>query len=311
MDSYHQYPHVPQSQNGHPVLSPLRRQHAVQPPTLLTSSPNNARGHGHGLGLSGGQTPLSTTSLSSPFSHQASSPYQVSPAGGTPAMPASSSAVYAAPYNPRQWGRIAGDGMADVGPTATLSPLHARQSSGNMQYAPRPRGPDGDARSPSKAVLQLTGETELIASPPPPYTADPAHPSPADTTSPATDFSHGTTPSSASTAFSPYVALAPNEHWSSNPAYARSGSPAVAQAAFPPPPGPSNRTRSSSRNPTERILAAMNLRSRNSAAPPQNAIEMLQYDTAHALERTVRSYAEPVAPPAARRAVSTGALGGG
>ena len=151
---------------------------------------------------------------------------------------------------------------------------------------------------------------EPMVSPPPPYTADPSNPSPADTTSPATDFSHGTTPSSASTVFSPYITIPSNNTWSANHAHTQSGSPAVAQATFPPPPPSDNaRARSSSRNHTERLLAAMNLRSRNSPAATANAIETLQQNTMQILDYSGGQRAEPPSPPAARRAVSTGALG--
>ena len=303
-----QYPHVSQTHNALPALSPLRRRHVAQPPTLLTTSLSNAHSLGHGLGLNGGQTPVSTTSLSSPFSQQNHSPYLSSPAAATPSMLTSSPAAYAAAYNPQQWGRIPGDRVGDVASSSTLSPLHARQSSRNISYAPRLQGPDGNAESASCKILELTHEIEPMVSPPPPYTADPTNPSPADTVSPATDFSRGTTPSSASTPFSPYVPSTSAEHWSANPAYARSESPSLTQTAFPPPPATTNRARSSSRNQTERIIAAMNLRSRNSAVSP-NATDTLQHNTVQVLERTGQMYIEPVSPPAARRAVSAGAVG--
>ena len=151
MASESQYPHVPLSQSGPPMLHPLRRQHVAQPPTLLTTSLSNAHALGHGLGPSGGQTPLSTTSLSSPFAHS-QSPYQSSPAGAAPTMPGRNPAVYAAAasYNPQQWGRITRDGMVDAGPA--LPVVHARQPSRNATYAPRLRGPDGSSFVPSLAL---------------------------------------------------------------------------------------------------------------------------------------------------------------
>ena len=155
MASHSQYPHVSQSQSGFPALSPLRRQHVAQPPTLLTTSLNNAHSLGHGLGMTGGQTPMSTTSLSSPFSLHNPSSFQASPVGAaTTAMPTSSPATYTGAYNPQQWGRIRRDGMADAGATSALSPLHARQSSRNVQYAPRLRGPDGTAKTCLTRFLQ-------------------------------------------------------------------------------------------------------------------------------------------------------------
>ena len=152
MAAQSQYHNVPQSHGGLPALSPLRRQHVAQPPTLLTTSLSNAHSLGHGLGMNGG-TPLSTTSLSSPFSVQ-STAYQASPASAAPnSMLTSSPATYAANYNPQQWGRIGSGAVADFGAGTTRSPLHARQQSRNVQYAPRPRGPDGTCtRSPINAL---------------------------------------------------------------------------------------------------------------------------------------------------------------
>ena len=80
--------------------SPNRREFAVQPPLLTTA-------------LAGSQfhpvnTPLSTTSLSSPFT-QSHSPYVASPANGRSASSSSSmasrhNASYSVPYNPQDWG---------------------------------------------------------------------------------------------------------------------------------------------------------------------------------------------------------------
>ena len=139
-----QYPFTNLPTVGAPMLSPLRRQNAAQPPTLRTTSLNNTQGLGLGYGLNAGQTPISTTSLSSPFALHNASPYPASPSVTASPMAVRSPATFSTPYNPQQWGRIGSDGSPLVGPAAsTLSPLHARQSSRAVAYAPRLRGPDG------------------------------------------------------------------------------------------------------------------------------------------------------------------------
>ena len=140
-----QYPFTtPPHAVGAPMLSPLRRQNAAQPPALRTTSLNNAQGLGLGYGLNAGQTPVSTTSLSSPFAVHSASPYPASSAVAASPMALRSPATFSAPYNPQQWGRIGSDGSPSLGSASTLSPLHARQSSRAVNYAPRLRGPDGE-----------------------------------------------------------------------------------------------------------------------------------------------------------------------
>ncbi|KAI9852151.1 MAG: hypothetical protein M1830_006817, partial [Pleopsidium flavum] len=84
--------------------APRTRRHAVQPPMLTTtlSGPHN---DGVGLGLTA-QTPISTTSLSSPFSQYNPSIYTASPGGAsrtTSPMASRNSAIFNVPYNPQQW----------------------------------------------------------------------------------------------------------------------------------------------------------------------------------------------------------------
>lgn len=125
------------------LVGPSIRQHSLQPPSLLTTTLENA--HSLGLGMAS-QTPISATSLSSPFSfaHQPS-PYHASPPG---AMRGTSPVVHRMPttfnmaYNPQQWGPV------NSGPTPNSSsrPTSMRQSSQSRRasvLAARPVGPDG------------------------------------------------------------------------------------------------------------------------------------------------------------------------
>ena len=131
------------------VPSP-RRQRPGQPPSLLTTSLTNAQNLGHGLAL-GGQTPLSTTSLSTPFSAYSSSPYPLSPGGasrGSSPMALRSAAGFSAPYNPQQWGRLnSNDSSPSVSSGLTVN-VHAQHpSTRTTTFAPRLTGPDGMSHS--------------------------------------------------------------------------------------------------------------------------------------------------------------------
>ena len=142
-----QYPHSTLTPAGAPSSSPLRRQHATQPPTLLTTSLNNARNLATGSGLN---TPHSTTSLSSSFARQHGGPYTASPVTAASSMPFRNQARYSAPYNPQQWGQIGSEGSPVVGQSSTFSTMHAQQPSRTTAYAPRMAGPDG--KSPLNVV---------------------------------------------------------------------------------------------------------------------------------------------------------------
>ena len=128
-----------QNQYGLVPPSPRRRQHAVQPPSLLTTTLGNAHVSNHGVGAV--PTPISTTSLSSPFSIHQASPYPASPGGamrGTSPMSFSATTNYNTAYNPQQWG-AATNGSPSSRPTIAGT----RQSSQGSRLAPRPVGPDG------------------------------------------------------------------------------------------------------------------------------------------------------------------------
>lgn len=128
-------------------VSPRRRQHAVQPPNLLTTSLGNARNAGLGIG-GVSQTPISTTSLSSPFSASAypQSPNPASPGSamrGTSPLTFRSHTGSGATYNPQQWGPLSND--ASVSNTR----LTTSNSSRAPALAPRLVGPDGMANHPT------------------------------------------------------------------------------------------------------------------------------------------------------------------
>ena len=131
---------------GGGLVSPRRRGHPGQPPSLLTTSLNNNAQHlglGHGLNS---HTPVSTTSLSSPFS-AAQAQYSPSPGGasrGNSPMALRSATGFSAPYNPQQWGRPGHESMSSIGAMSTATSLHSRQSSTRTTtFAPRLQGPDG------------------------------------------------------------------------------------------------------------------------------------------------------------------------
>ncbi|KAI4263506.1 MAG: hypothetical protein L6R42_001355 [Xanthoria sp. 1 TBL-2021] len=126
-----------------PASSQPSRRHVGQFPTLLTTT--FAGPHPQNLAIpSGLQTPLSTTSLSTPFSAYPSSAYSLSSsaeAGASSPMATRSRPTFNAPYNPQQWGPLR---------SSTSSPLeeatrtrHPSQSNRLARFAPRLLGPDG------------------------------------------------------------------------------------------------------------------------------------------------------------------------
>lgn len=87
--------------------SPNFREHAIQPPLLTTSLSGIQFQHGHGT------TPLSSTSLSSPFIH-GQSPPGTSPAIGRSPLRTRQPTNYNVPYNPQDWGPPAGGAAAQA-----------------------------------------------------------------------------------------------------------------------------------------------------------------------------------------------------
>ena len=307
-------------------LSPRRRQHAVQPPNLLTTSLGNARNAGLGVG-GVSQTPISTTSLSSPFSASAypQSPNPASPGSamrGTSPLTFRSNTGSSAAYNPQQWGPLNND--ASVSNTR----LTNSHSSRAPALAPRLVGPDGMANRPTRNKVTNENFTEPVASPPPPYSPrrdgesqdsdqrPPSIVSPSDTTSPGTESNYGT-PVSAATTLSPdFVSRYPQ---GPSPVRRHQATPsdspnASAGPVFPPPPPQASgqRIRSASKNHADRLLSTLTSRGKSpNTASPTNAIDVLQDTTAQLLTQSpeAANSSSSIRAPAARRAASTGALG--
>lgn len=311
--------------------SPSIRRHGFQPPSILTTTLENA--HSLGLGIAG-QTPISATSLSSPFSFSAHqpSPYHTSPPS---AMRGTSPVIHRMPttfnmaYNPQQWGPVNSGSI----PNSSSRPTSMRQSSQSRRapvLAARPVGPDGKEKAHVNiADANISICTEPVASPPPPYSprrdehgdssrqsAGPL--SPPDTLSPDTDNSRYGTPVSTATTMSPD--FLPRTHIVRSPVPANqqypSGSPnAKPTPIFPPPPPASvfsNRVRSSSKNHADRILSSLTSRAKNSASTtPINAIDALRDTTVEAIARAPEASSLEFSPrpPASRRAASTGGMG--
>ena len=138
------YPYVlPPGQERDSAQS-RRRENAVQPPHLLTSALGHARNVGLGIGAAN-QTPISATTLSSPFSGRHQSPYPASASGsardGSP-MALRPAGGFNAPYNPQQWGPAGNESPAtSTAPHGQRPPV---QSVRAPTFAPRPVGPDGE-----------------------------------------------------------------------------------------------------------------------------------------------------------------------
>ncbi|KAJ5778041.1 hypothetical protein N7520_001287 [Penicillium odoratum] len=114
--------------------SPNRRDHAVQPPLLTTAL--------SGLQFHHGTTPLSSTSLSSPFIHT-HSPLVSSPANPRSTSSSRQPANYSVPYNPQDWGPVG------------LAAAQAQYPHSGSQIRPAPQ--------------QRTETDESLSPPPPPY----------------------------------------------------------------------------------------------------------------------------------------------
>lgn len=139
------YPYGSAPHDGAPLQPPRRRERAIQPPSLLTTSLNNAQNFGLGLGPYA-STPLSTTTLSTPFSVHHQSPYPASPGGasrGTSPMALRSAVGTGGPYNPQQWGPISNENttMPATGPSFTAAQRF--QSTRVTTVTTQPTGPDG------------------------------------------------------------------------------------------------------------------------------------------------------------------------
>lgn len=326
---------LPYSYNHPPATervptSPRRRQHPVQPPSLLTTSLGNARNAGLAIGgIAQSQTPVSTTSLSTPFSAYPQSPYPQSPGGamrGTSPMNFRSPTSFPTAYNPQQWGPV-----SNTSPNSTTSGHgHQHVHSRVAALAPRLVGPDGKQALPKVAVVAKIDPLEPVASPPPPYSprrnqeplVSPLNAaetiSPSDTTSPDTESSRYGTPVSAATTLSPDLySRHPGSHTTAaQQAASANTSPNPGSApSFPPPPsthGSGSRVRSSSKNHADRLLSSLTSRNKGTGTSSTvHAIDTLQERTDHLLAQVSDTdHGDPaLRAPAARRAASTGAIG--
>lgn len=174
-------------------------------------------------------------------------------------------------------------------------------------------------------------DIEPVASPPPPYSPrrdqqsqdSPSCSSdvlsPADTTSPETEYSRYGTPVSAATTLSPDLvsrfARSPSPLIRQHPSPKESPN-AASTPSFPPPPlpppGPGQRIRAGSKNHADRLLSSLVLRGKASKVSlAGDSIEILQDHTAQMLaQASSANYNDlMVHPPAARRAASTGGIG--
>lgn len=125
--------------------SPRRRQTPNQPLNLTTSL-GNARNAGLGIGGMV-QTPISGTTLSSPFSAYPQTSYPQSPGGtmrgGASPMASRSGSGFSGHYNPQQWGAV-----NNVSPNSMSMAGEHRQTSQSSRTAHlAPVGPDGKGES--------------------------------------------------------------------------------------------------------------------------------------------------------------------
>lgn len=126
-----------------PHSSPAARlQHAGEPPTLLTTTFGAVQNHSTRT-ASGSETPLSATTLSTPFSPYLQSPAyprSLNPRDSSP-MATRTQASFNAPYNPQQWGPLSSSTSSPL--DAATRSRHPSRSSRFPAFAPRLVGPDG------------------------------------------------------------------------------------------------------------------------------------------------------------------------
>ncbi|KAJ5322411.1 hypothetical protein N7452_010700 [Penicillium brevicompactum] len=273
-----QYPGWSVSASPRIQQSPGHREHAVQPP-VLTTALNGPQYQGLGLA----QTPLSTTTLSSPFVH-GQSPYIPPPAVERPAPPPSMASrnAYNVPYNPQDWGPPGRSQAQSYAPPNTMRRTPQRTDpDGPLSSPPPPYSPPEQNRTPRNFSGQ--GNPSFVETPSPPIRRENDY-----------DMSH-------------QYQRQPNRPRPLSMVY--SSDPASQGQPLPPPPPPqghANRSVSQSRveyqgipygDPTGNYNAPPSHRPRPPQAPPQPGF-----------------YAQPVnpetptRPPASRRAASAGAV---
>ncbi|KAK2762066.1 hypothetical protein FQN54_001073 [Arachnomyces sp. PD_36] len=299
-------------------LSPRRRENVAQPPMLMTSL-SGAQYQGLGLALSSPAgytaTPLSTTTLSSPFSlSQAQSQYHPSPGAavrGTSPMAGRHSGGYNAPYNPQEWGPV-GVPSPNVAPAPANNYTHSSSNVARQTQGPSTTNSD-------------------LPTPPPPYSPrhlrqqDPSRDAPhsavsiADTASPS---GYTNTPLSA-------TSVPPETPSGYRYSSSRSRPPSLVQqqgespsigyqSSFPPPPplGASSSRPPSNHGPDMFGMSPLGPRSNMPISPSpqthQNNAPNQQPQSRYPpdLRSTIQTDLA-MSPPGSRRAVSTGAIDGG
>ncbi|KAL2823929.1 hypothetical protein BDW59DRAFT_91191 [Aspergillus cavernicola] len=267
--------------------SPSRREYAVQPPPLNTAFNNQQQFHGLGVGLGAGyaSTPLSTTSLSSPFTH---SPAVNSSAGTSLGSSPMASRQYNVPYNPQDWGPVSHVPMPASQPTYPQS--------GNM------------LRVVSHGHRSVVPQSEL-SPPPPPY-------SPPSQQQQADHATHNTPilDSTSSNAGSPYMGSS-RQH--SIPrtrplSMVRPDATHNRQASLPPPPplphgGPSSRSSSHNRSDVYHEQSSFGGGSRPYITVSEDNLHPSQSST-HSYSNASLQRDEFSRAPGSRRAVSAGPI---
>ncbi|CEO60215.1 hypothetical protein PMG11_04853 [Penicillium brasilianum] len=285
-----QYSGWPSTVNTSNQPSPNRREHAVQP-LLLTTALNSSQFH-HAL------TPLSSTSLSSPFTH-GQSPAVSTPSNGRSASSSSSMASrqYSVPYNPQDWGPVGGNHSQSA---------YSQQASVH-HVAPQQR---------------LHADSSL-SPPPPPYS--PPH----NQTSVPRD-SYGQ--ASSSMAATPNVTL-PHQSYRTNEydntaEYHRRSVPRprpvsmiygndveLHRQSLPPPP-PHQGSLGSRSNSQNRVNAYQGSPPNNASTSGQSRMTLTSYEQplpspafqSNGIESSAGQLDAPLRPPASRRAASAGAI---
>ncbi|KAE8549279.1 hypothetical protein EYB25_007799 [Talaromyces marneffei] len=252
-------------------LSPGRRNHAIQPPALMTSLNGPQYHQSHSAGASLGFMSSPATSLSSPFSQPPHSAYLPSPGaaqrGNSPMTMRMSSSSYSAPYNPQEWAPMNGDG----------SPQIAQVTHSQRSHAIRIVQPS-----------HLQHSLESVPSPPPPYTPRTQAPSPSGPTS---------------------IPVQPSQHGLSNDTPSGNAS-WQSTYSVPPPPPPAGNSRSSSRADADRYQSGMDPGYGSSTPEPvvSHYLSATQQQATYSEVSNMRHFDMPLHAPSSKRAASTGAL---
>ncbi|KAF9887987.1 hypothetical protein FE257_009376 [Aspergillus nanangensis] len=282
--------------------SPRRREHALQPPPLMTTALSGQQLQGLGVALGAGyaSTPLSTTSLSSPFT-QSQSPAVTSPGSVLVGSSPMASRQYNVPYNPQHWGPVAG------GSVQGHSSYPQNNSNNVLRIVPqRSAGPHPDMS---------------LSPPPPPYSPPAQSQQPRDHVSQGTPVRSSVSPSAASSYNG--VVNSGNEgpveyrqqpHTRTRPLSIVHGGDTghSRQMSLPPPPPlpqgiPSSRSSSHNRVDVYRDQVALGMGPGPYLTVSQENQQVPQFSNQIHV-RASAQYDDPIRPPTSRRAVSAGPI---